>query len=120
MQQYTPAGKCPLAGNTVHMDRMFIGKCVAPLSQIALKHIRFMPRLVAHMHYRIVDVSSVKELVRRWMPDRAAAAPPKRLAHRSVWCPAVSFCDLACRALDDIRESIDELKYYRQHVFREV
>ncbi|KAI9358649.1 mitochondrial oligoribonuclease [Zopfochytrium polystomum] len=77
-----------LAGNSVHVDREFLK--------------REMPRLVEHLHYRIVDVSTVKELLRRWRPDVLDAAPAKRLAHR---------------ALDDIEESISELKHYRQWAF---
>ena len=57
-----------------------------------------------HLHYRIVDVSTVKELVKRWYPGDFSRQPKKKLAHR---------------ALDDILESIDELKYYRQEVFKE-
>ena len=60
-----------------------------------------MPRLEEFFHYRIVDVSSIKELVRRWYPDRQAPKPVK--AHR---------------ALDDIMASVEELQYYREHVFR--
>lgn len=77
----------PLCGNSVHQDRLFIA--------------REMPAFDAYLHYRIVDVSSVKELVRRWYP-RTHQAPGKRRTHL---------------ALDDIRESIDELRWYRQHVF---
>jgi len=80
--------KAPLAGNTVSTDRAFLA--------------RDMPELEAHLHYRIVDVSSVKELVRRWYPRVYFAAPAKTGNHR---------------ALGDIRDSIDELRYYRQAVF---
>jgi oligoribonuclease len=82
-----PAGKSPLCGNSIGHDRRFL--------------IRYMPALAAHLSYRNIDVSSIKELVRRWYP--ALAAPPKRETHR---------------ALDDIRESIAELRFYREHVFR--
>lgn len=82
-------GETPLAGNSVWQDRRFLA--------------RYMPRIDAFLHYRIVDVSSVKELARRWYPAAFDAAPAKRGAHR---------------ALDDIRESIEELRYYREHVFR--
>ena len=82
-------GETPLAGNSVWQDRRFLA--------------RYMPRIDAFLHYRIVDVSTVKELARRWYPDALAAAPAKRNAHR---------------ALDDVRESIEELRYYREHVFR--
>ncbi|KAI8822926.1 mitochondrial oligoribonuclease [Fimicolochytrium jonesii] len=82
-------GEGVLAGNSVHVDRMFLCKeC---------------PQLVEWLHYRIVDVSTVKELVRRWMPGVADGVPPKGLKHR---------------ALDDIRESIEELWYYRKAAFR--
>jgi len=79
----------PLAGNSVHQDRRFLR--------------RFMPKVDDHMHYRIVDVSSVKELVRHWYPDLIGKAPPKREAHR---------------ASDDILESIEELRFYRANAFR--
>ena len=79
----------PLAGNSVHQDRRFLS--------------RYMPRLDEYLHYRIVDVSTVKELVRRWYPDAFEAAPKKRECHRAV---------------DDIHESLAELRYYRQAVFR--
>ena len=79
----------PLAGNSVHADRMFLR--------------RHMPRLEAHLHYRNVDVSTVKELARRWYPDALEGAPVKGGGHR---------------ALPDIRESIAELRYYRTAIFR--
>ena len=78
----------PLAGNTVATDRAFLA--------------RDMPDLDAFLHYRIVDVSSIKELARRWYPRAYFAAPVKRGSHR---------------ALADIRESIEELRYYRDAVF---
>ncbi len=78
----------PLAGNTVGTDRSFI--------------VRDMPDLDAFLHYRIVDVSSVKELSRRWYPRAYFSAPAKRGNHR---------------ALADIQESIEELRYYRETVF---
>lgn len=83
------ADSAPLAGNSVHSDRMFIR--------------RFMPALDAHLHYRNVDVSTLKELVRRWYPECYAARPDKGGGHR---------------ALADIRESLEELRYYRDRVFR--
>jgi oligoribonuclease len=79
----------PLAGNSVWQDRRFLT--------------RYWPRVDAHLHYRIVDVSSVKELVRHWQPRAFEAAPPKKESHR---------------ALDDIRESIAELAFYRKNSFR--
>jgi oligoribonuclease len=81
-------GTAPLAGNSIATDRGFIA--------------RDMPALDAHLHYRMVDVSSVKELVRRWYPRIYYAKPEKGLAHR---------------ALADIRESIGELDYYRRAAF---
>ena len=79
----------PLAGNSVHQDRRFLAK--------------YMPAVEEFLHYRIVDVSSVKELVGRWYPDAYSGRPGKRATHR---------------ALDDIRESIEELRYYRRVAFR--
>lgn len=80
--------KAPLAGNSVGTDKGFL--------------VRDMPALDGHLHYRIIDVSSVKELARRWFPRAYYAAPPKAGGHR---------------ALADIRESIVELRYYREAVF---
>ncbi len=82
------ANSAPLAGNSIATDRGFIA--------------RDMPALDAHLHYRMVDVSSVKELVRRWYPRIYYAKPEKGLAHR---------------ALADIKESISELDYYRRTAF---
>jgi oligoribonuclease len=87
--QHCRAGSAPLAGNSVWMDRLFLR--------------RYMPRLEAYLHYRIVDVSTIKELVRRWSPGVAARAPAKAERHR---------------ALEDIRESVAELAYYRREAFR--
>jgi oligoribonuclease len=81
-------GRAPLGGNTVATDRAFLA--------------RDMPELEAHLHYRIIDVSSIKELSRRWFPRAYFAAPQKTGGHR---------------ALADIRESIAELRYYREAVF---
>ncbi|MDX3214444.1 oligoribonuclease [Streptomyces sp. ME02-6991-2B] len=80
--------KAPLCGNSVSTDRGFLA--------------RDMPALEQHLHYRIVDVSSVKELARRWYPRAYFASPKKNGNHR---------------ALADIRESIAELRYYREAVF---
>ena len=89
IREYVPTPrKAPLAGNTVFVDRGFLA--------------RDMPTLEAHMHYRIVDVSSIKELVRRWYPRVYFNSPVKSGGHR---------------ALSDIRESIEELKFYRQAIF---
>jgi oligoribonuclease len=78
----------PLCGNSIATDRGFLA--------------RDMPRLDAHLHYRMIDVSSLKELCRRWYPRVYFGQPPKGLAHR---------------ALADIRESIRELEYYRRTLF---
>ena len=86
LRAHCPPGKSPLCGNSIGHDRRFL--------------LRYMPRLAAFLHYRSVDVSSVKELVRRWYPE--VVAPRKGESHR---------------ALDDIRESIAELRHYRAHVF---
>ena len=89
IREYVPEpGKAPLAGNSVGTDRGFLA--------------RDLPGLEAHLHYRIVDVSSIKELARRWYPRVYFNAPAKNGGHR---------------ALADIRESIEELKYYRAAVF---
>jgi len=89
VQAHVPdARRAPLAGNTVFVDRGFLA--------------RDMPRLEAHMHYRIVDVSSIKELARRWYPRAYFSSPAKTGNHR---------------ALADIKESIAELRYYRAAVF---
>ena len=85
------ANKAPLAGSSVHVDRIFLQ--------------RDMPRVDSYLHYRIIDVSSVKELARRWYPKAYFASPPKTGNHR---------------ALGDILDSINELKYYREAVFVEL
>lgn len=89
VRQHTPPGKCPLAGNSVHADKKFLDK--------------FMPEFTKHLHYRIVDVSTIKELCRRWYPDEYKGSLKKRATHR---------------ALEDIIESISELKYYRKTIFK--
>ncbi|WEK14501.1 MAG: oligoribonuclease [Candidatus Microbacterium phytovorans] len=88
IQRFVPEGKAPLAGNTIGTDRMFLA--------------RYMPRVDRWLHYRNVDVSSIKELSRRWYPRAYFQAPTKDGGHR---------------ALADIRESIRELAYYREAVF---
>jgi oligoribonuclease len=89
LRKYVPEpARTPLAGNTVHMDRQFLA--------------RDLPDVEAWLHYRNVDVSSIKELVRRWYPRVYFAAPSKSGNHR---------------ALGDILDSIDELRYYRRTVF---
>jgi oligoribonuclease len=82
------AQTAPLAGNTIGTDRAFLAK--------------YMPRVDAHLHYRSVDVSSIKELARRWFPRVYFQSPPKAGGHR---------------ALADILESIRELDYYRRALF---
>ena len=81
-------GESPLCGNTIGQDRRFLE--------------RYMTDLESYLHYRSIDVSSIKELALRWRPD----------VHDGVVKKGVH------RAIDDIRESIEELKYYRAHFFR--
>ncbi|MBB0243420.1 oligoribonuclease [Streptomyces alkaliphilus] len=83
-------GRAPLCGNSVGTDRGFLA--------------RYMPELEAYLHYRIIDVSSIKELARRWYPRAYFNSPEKNGNHR---------------ALADIRESIAELRYYREAIFVE-
>jgi oligoribonuclease len=91
VREYVPEPrKAPLAGNTVGTDRMFLA--------------RDMAQLEGYLHYRVVDVSSIKELARRWYPRVYFASPAKTGNHR---------------ALVDIQESIEELRYYRATVFVE-
>jgi oligoribonuclease len=78
----------PLCGNSIATDRRFLAA--------------YLPEIEEYLHYRSIDVSAVKELVRRWYPKIAQGRPQKVGQHR---------------ALDDIRESIEELRYYREHVF---
>ncbi len=78
----------PLCGNSIGTDRRFLAT--------------YLPAIEDHLHYRSVDVSTIKELARRWAPDVLAKVPRKGGSHR---------------ALDDIRESIDELRWYREHLF---
>ncbi len=80
--------KAPLCGNSIATDRWFIA--------------RDMPELDAYLHYRMVDVSSIKELARRWYPRAYFASPAKHGGHR---------------ALADIKESVQELRYYREALF---
>jgi oligoribonuclease len=87
LREYVTPGTSPLCGNSVHNDRNFLQ--------------RQMPGLHDFCHYRNIDVSTVKELVRRWYPDRFRA-PPKTGDHR---------------AMADIRESVAELRHYREQVF---
>ena len=88
LKQYVPKGKSPMCGNSICQDRRFMA--------------RGMPKLEAFFHYRNLDVSTLKELARRWKPDLASGFK-KHQKHT---------------ALADIEESIEELKYYREHFIR--
>uniref|UniRef100_A0A1A9V5I2 Probable oligoribonuclease n=1 Tax=Glossina austeni TaxID=7395 RepID=A0A1A9V5I2_GLOAU len=89
LKQHIPKGKCPLAGNSIYMDRLFLRK--------------YMPVVDDYLNYRIIDVSSIKELARRWNTRVYNAAPKKKLVHR---------------ALDDVKESLEELQYYKNNLFK--
>lgn len=80
----------PLCGNSIGTDRRFLAE--------------YMPEIENYLHYRSVDVSSIKELGKRWFPDVIKGAPAKSRGHR---------------AMDDIKESVEELAYYRQCLFRD-
>ena len=86
IRAWVPQGKSPLCGNSIGHDRRFLR--------------RYMPEVDAWLHYRVIDVSTIKELARRWYPG--ATPPPKKGNHL---------------ALDDIRESIEELRWYRSSLF---
>ncbi|MDE1978615.1 MAG: oligoribonuclease [Betaproteobacteria bacterium] len=88
LKKYVPAGKSPMCGNTICQDRRFMA--------------RGMPELETYFHYRNLDVSTLKELARRWRPELVSAFK-KQQAHT---------------ALADIQESIDELRHYREHFLR--
>ena len=88
LAEHVEPGTTPLAGNSISTDRRFLA--------------RYMPELEAFLHYRIVDVSSIKELAKRWYPEVAAAAPGKNTGHR---------------AMADIRDSVAELAHYRAEIF---
>ncbi|MCI0504901.1 MAG: oligoribonuclease [Gammaproteobacteria bacterium] len=88
LQQHVPKGKSPMSGNSICQDRRFLARC--------------MPELEAYFHYRNLDVSALKELVARWAPQLANGFS-KNNNHL---------------ALDDIKDSIAELKYYREHFIR--
>ncbi|MCB9380723.1 MAG: oligoribonuclease [Acidimicrobiaceae bacterium] len=89
IRTHVPAPRSvPLCGNSIGMDRRFLDA--------------YLPEIEHHLHYRSVDVSSVKELVRRWYPGLLNGRSSKQGTHR---------------ALDDIRESVAELRFYREHVF---
>jgi len=91
IKQHVPtAGTVPLCGNSIGMDRRFLAA--------------YLPEIEEWLHYRSIDVSTLKELARRWYPAALAGAPRKATAHR---------------AMDDIRESVAELAYWRSTVFRD-
>jgi oligoribonuclease len=85
-EHVTQARSVPLCGNSIGMDRRFLAA--------------YLPDIENYLHYRSIDVSTIKELARRWYPD---VAPPKKATSH--------------RALDDIRESVDEMRFWREHVF---
>jgi oligoribonuclease len=86
--QHTEKKKAPLAGNSIHQDRRFVA--------------RYLPEVEDWLHYRNVDVSTIKELAQRWYPEKYSGRPGKKGSHR---------------AMDDLMESIDELRYYRDALF---
>jgi len=90
IKQYCSKGTALLAGNSVWQDRAFLAK--------------YMPEIVAYMHYRILDISGLKTLIHRWYPNSSYAHYKKPETHR---------------ALEDIKQSIEELKHYRRHFFVE-
>ena len=90
IREHVPAARTvPLCGNSIGTDRRFLAA--------------YLPDIENYLHYRSVDVSTVKELARRWAPDVVDAAPRKATSHR---------------ALDDIRESVTELRWYRDNLFK--
>ena len=89
LKQHIDENKCPLAGNTIYMDRMFLRK--------------YFSRVDQYLSYRIIDVSSIKELCKRWDGKVFSNCPKKKFSHR---------------ALDDIEDSIEELKYYKANFFK--
>lgn len=90
VKSHVPEKKCPLGGNSVYMDRLFLRK--------------YMPALDAYLHYRIIDVSTIKELAKRWYQKEFSNIPQKKFQHR---------------CLKDIEESIAELKYYKENIFKQ-
>lgn len=88
LREHVKAGASPLCGNSIHQDRRFL--------------VKYMPELEAYMHYRNIDVSTVKELAKRWKPS-AVSSFQKAGSHQ---------------ALDDIRESIAEMLHYREHFMK--
>ncbi|KAI9551549.1 hypothetical protein GHT06_021882 [Daphnia sinensis] len=89
VELHTNPGECPLAGNSIGEDKRFL--------------YRYMPKLVNHLHYRIIDVSTIKELGKRWYPDAVKNVPKKSLNHR---------------AMEDIKESLAELRFYKANLFK--
>jgi oligoribonuclease len=90
IKQHVPEPRTvPLCGNSIGTDRRFLAL--------------HLPQVEDYLHYRSIDVSTIKELARRWYPEAVAVAPEKKGGHR---------------AMDDIRESVKELQYYREAVFR--
>lgn len=90
LRKHIPQGRAvPLCGNSIGTDRRFLA--------------RWLPEIDSYLHYRSIDVSTIKELARRWYPEAAGAAPRKTGAHR---------------AMGDVMESVAELRYYRSSVFR--
>jgi oligoribonuclease len=90
IQEHVPQPRTvPLAGNSIGTDRRFLAA--------------YLPAIEDHLHYRCIDVSSIKELSRRWYPEAVPGAPTKGGGHR---------------AMDDIRESVEELRYWRKTVFK--
>jgi oligoribonuclease len=90
IKQHVPVPRTvPLCGNSIGTDRRFLAA--------------YLPEIENHLHYRSIDVSTIKELSRRWYPDTISGAPSKAGGHR---------------AMDDIRESVAELRYWRDAVFR--
>lgn len=91
LEKHVTEKTSPIAGNSVYMDRLFLNK--------------FMPNVNDYLHYRIIDVSTVKELCRRWNTEIYKQAPKKQFTHR---------------ALDDIKESVNEMKYYKTTFFKTI
>lgn len=88
LKQYLKAGESPLCGNSIHQDRRFL--------------VKYMPELEAFFHYRNIDVSTIKELAKRWKPE-VVSSFKKQGSHQ---------------ALDDIRESIAEMQHYKEHLMK--
>ncbi|XP_020291659.1 probable oligoribonuclease isoform X2 [Pseudomyrmex gracilis] len=88
LESHVSRGVCPLAGNSIYMDRIFLRK--------------YMPLVDNYLHYRIIDVSTIKELARRWQPDVEKTAPKKHYYHRASF---------------DVKDSLNELSFFRNHLF---